>query len=299
MDLRHFRYFIAVAEELSFTRAAVRLHIGQPPLSMLIKAMETEIGVKLFDRNRRRVELTPAGVIFLDKARNVLKGADDAVSSAQRVARGEGGTLRIAYSSTPPMLSAFRTAIRDYRTSYPLVRLDLTYATTAQQIDGLLADRFDVGFFRPSPFLKIRSELETIVLLKDHLAVVLPPEHPLAEHRGLLPVIALERENFVFFPPDAGAGVYDHVIALCSRAGFMPQVVQASRDVASILGLVATGLGISILPSAFRQEIDGVVFRKLRDEAADSRVVLAFRRGELPMAVQHFLKIARRQNARA
>jgi DNA-binding transcriptional LysR family regulator len=296
MDLRHFRYFVAVAEELSFTRAAERLHIGQPPLSMLIKAMELEIDAKLFTRNRRKVELTPAGEVFLEKARGVLKQADDAISSAQRVARGEGGSLRIAFSSTPPLLPAFRNAIRDYKTSYPLVRLDLTYATASQQIDGLLANRVDVGFFRPSPFFAIPSDLETFTLLRNHLAVVVPAGHALGTRRGPVPVRALQHESFVFFPPDAGAGVYDHVIALCSRAGFMPQVVQGSRDVASILGLVATGLGISILPSTLKREIDGVLFRKLDDPAATSEVLLAFRRGELPVAVQRFLKVVRRRS---
>ncbi len=293
MDLRHFRYFVAVAEELSFTRAAERLHIGQPPLSMHIKAMEAEIGAQLFSRNRRKVELTPAGRIFLDKVRKVIAGAGDAIISAQRAAQGQEGTLRIAFSSTPPLLPAFHTAIRDYKAAYPFVTLDLSPATTAQQLDGLLTDRFDIGFFRPSPFLKIPSDIETVILFKDHLSVVMPATHGLAASQTPIAISALQTENFVFFPPDAGTGVHDHVLALCSHAGFLPKIVQAAKDVSSILGLVAAGLGISILPQTLRQDVGGLVFRKIAGDAAASHVLLAVRRDELALAVRNFLSIAR------
>jgi DNA-binding transcriptional LysR family regulator len=292
MDLRQFRYFVAVAEELNFTRAAARLHIGQPPLSIQIKAVEEELGIKLFERNRHRVELTRAGETLLEGAYKLLSLADSTILAAQRVAKGELGVIRIGFSTDVPLLPAFRLAVHEHRTGTPNVRLDLLSATASSQIEGLTVDKFDVGFIRPSIFRRLPREINTVPVLLDRLSLVVNADHRLA--RGVRPVSIedLKDEPFVFFPPNVGT--YDHVIALCSRAGFMPKIVQVSRDGASIISLVETGLGVTILPTLFASRSSpGAVFRPLVGDDAASNILMSWRTDEVAPHILGFVALVK------
>ena len=298
MELRQLRYFIAVAEELNFTRAAARVSIGQPPLSIQIKALEEELGITLFERNRHRVALTPAGEVLLEGAYKVFAQVDESVQSAQRVARGETGQVRIGFSSDVPLAPAFRIAIREHRMASPQVRLDLRSATAASQMEALLTDRLDVGFMRPSRFRRLPDQIATLTVLHDRLSVVVPAGHALAGSQQALPIGALQQEPFVFFPP--GVGTYDQVVALCVQRGFMPNVVQVSGDGASIISLVETGLGVSILPAVFGERAPpGVVFRLLAEAEAASDILLAWRSTETAPSALGFVALVRRLLAQA
>lgn len=292
MELRQLRYFVAVAEELHFTRAAARLNIGQPPLSIQIKAIEEELGVRLFERSRHRVALTPAGDVLLQGAYKIFAQFDDVILAAQRVSRGEIGTVRIGFSSDAPLAPVFRLGVREHRLSLPQVRLDLSSLTAVSQIEGLLTDRLDVGFMRSSPFRRLPREIATVRVLKDKLAVVLPLGHALGGQKRPLPIKALRDEPFVFFPP--GVGTYDHVVALCARSGFMPKTVQASGDSASIISLVETGLGVSIVPAVFRNSSGpGVSFRDLAEADAASDVLMAWRTDERTPQALGFINLVK------
>ena len=294
MDIRQFRYFIAVAEELNFTRAAARLRIGQPPLSIQIKAMEDELGVTLFRRNRHRVELTPAGETLLMGARRVLSEVEGSILAAQRVARGETGTLRIGFSGDVPLLPAFRIAIREHRRTMPGVRLDLVSATASAQVDGILAGNLDLGFLRFNHFRRLPEEIATLTMFQDRLAVIVSADHPLAAKKAPLPIESVRDEPFVFYQP--GVGTYTHVMTLCARSGFMPRVVQDARDSTSIISLVATGLGVSVLPTILQHKSAfDVHFRPLRGKDAGSSVLLAWRRSAPIPQVRSFVEFVKQQ----
>lgn len=186
MDFRQLRYFVAVAEELNFSRAALRLNVSQPPVSVQVKALETDLGVMLFTRDRRSVELTEAGELFLDHARRVLQEVDSARLAARRAARGEVGLVRIGYTGSVPMLDMFSELIRTYRAERPDVRLELRHMSTSAQLRALLALELDVGFLRPSSGFSPAPPLSLQPIWQDQLMAFFPNDHPLANETGPL-----------------------------------------------------------------------------------------------------------------
>jgi DNA-binding transcriptional LysR family regulator len=262
VELRHLRYFVAVAEELSFRRAAQRLHIAQPPLSQQIKQLETEVGALLLRRTSRHVELTDAGAVFLEQARRTLRDADQAIESARRTARGELGWLTVgfvdsaAYELLPPILRALRARALG-------VRLDLRELTTEQQLPAL-TDELDVGLVRE---VNDMPGLLRTPLLREPLLAAVPLGHPLASRRR----VQLERlaaEQFVFFPRPRVPRVYDHLMALCRSAGFSPRTSQEALQYPTMLGLVAAGFGIALVPACVRAlHRSGVAYVPLADDA--------------------------------
>jgi len=294
VELRHLRYFVAVAETLHFGRAAARLHIAQPPLSRQIRQLEAELGVRLFERTQRRVQLTSAGQVFLAEARRILAQVDRAVSAARQVARGETGALAVgfigaaSYSILPAVVQAFRAR-------YPRVDVALHEMSTEQQLAALREGRIEVGFVRP-PVDDAHLAAETV--LREPLLVALPRAHPLARRRAL-PLAALAREPFVLFPRPLGPGLYDQIMALCREAGFRPSVTQEALQTQTIARLVRAGVGVSLVPASVRNLRErGVIYRPLQDATADVEMAVAWRREAASALVQHYLAVVREVTAR-
>jgi DNA-binding transcriptional LysR family regulator len=291
MELRQLRYFIAVAEELHFTRAAERLHIGQPPLSHAIQALEADVGAQLFARTKRWVRLTEAGKLFLADARRILALSEQATETARRAQRGEAGELRIGFTFSTPFTPLFATMINRYRQEYPNVSLTLHEMATLRQLDGLGQRTLDLAFIRP-PETAVPASIRLTTLREDPLMVVLATGHPLAAKAA----IAIEELNglpFVMYPPDAGTGIYPQIFRLCRAAGFVPNVAQEAGEASTIIGLVAAGCGISVLPASFdRIRLEGICYRPIVDKAASTKLMLAQRADERAPLVEAFVALA-------
>ncbi|MCV0246520.1 LysR family transcriptional regulator [Pseudomonas aeruginosa] len=296
MELRHLRYFIAVAEELHFGRAAERLGISQPPLSQQIQALEEEIGARLFERTNRRVELTDAGRLFLDESRQVLAQVDKAVLLARRAHPGELGELKIGFTSSAPFTSTIPSSIHAFRKAYPDVHLDLQEMSSRQVLKALLEESLQVGVIRP---LALPDAVHWVELFREPLVAVLRADHPLAAgSEDGLAIAALAEEPFVFFPRSYGTGLYDQVIALTRQAGFSPRIAQEASEAMTIIGLVSAGLGVSILPASFRRtRVDGVVYRTLSDPEATTAVWLVRRQNEGSPLALSFIDLVTREAA--
>jgi DNA-binding transcriptional LysR family regulator len=293
MELRHLRYFVAVAEELHFTRAAERLHIGQPPLSQQIRLLEEEVGAKLLDRSRRWVRLTEAGKLFLDDARRILALSAEAAQTARLAERGELGRLRIGFTSSTPLTEVFNKTVNAYRKQFPGVTLTFTEMSTLRQVDALRDRGIDLGFIRP-PEVELPREVVIKPLRHDPLVLVTPVNHPLARRQAVA-IRELADFAFVTFRPDAGTGVQVQVQRLCREAGFEPQIALQAGEGSTIIGLVAAGCGISILPESFTGlRVKGVSYRRLSDRGAVTQLVLARRGGEQFPLVDHFVAMAMR-----
>lgn len=293
MDLRQLRYFVAVAEELSFTAAAQRLNISQPPLSMQIMALEEAVGTKLIDRSRRHISLTEAGRVFLEQARATLSQLSNAVELTQRAGRGEAGLLRVAFTGSVPLVPGFAALIRTFRQEWPLARLEIMHMATGPQLQALEDRHIDVGLLRPSPQFQPPPHVRFTPFWKDELRVVLPADHPLCAHDGPIPIRALGGQPLILFPRALSCGLYGHVMDLCNQAGVVPHVTQEAREGATIIGLVAAGVGISVLPEAYaRLQTVGVHYAPLESTAAHSQLYVAHRNDEPSLLTRRFVELA-------
>jgi DNA-binding transcriptional LysR family regulator len=277
--LRRLPYFVAVAEELHFGRAARRLNLAQPPLSQQIRRLEAEVGFPLFERRQagpRRVALTPAGAALLDAARRALALAADGVEAARRAGRGESGALTLGFAASV-MLTPVAGVVRAYRERYPGVQLRLREMVTSVQVQALRAGEIDAGFLREPP---AAPDLAAEPVLRESFAVAIPARHALAARREL-PLGALAAEPFVLFPREAGPAFHDQIVTLCAAAGFTPRVVQEAVEWQTVIGLVATGLGVSVVPDGVRAlRAPGVVYRPLPASVPGTTVSLAWRAGD-------------------
>jgi DNA-binding transcriptional LysR family regulator len=275
-DLRHLRYFVVLAEELSFGRAAERLGITQPTLSLQIQALERQVGAPLLSR-RPRVRLTEVGTALLGDARQALTVAAAALDAARRTARGERGVLTLGVVSSTLLVPALAGAIRRYRERYPVVELRLRELPTFTQLEALRDRRIDVGLLRQPP---TDTEVIRRAVARERLVVALPSAHRLASQERLQ-LSALAGEPFVFFPRAVNPHLYDHMIEVCRRAGVAPRVVQEATEFQTCVSLVETGLGVTIVPDGIRRiRAPGVVYRKLRDARAYTDIALCWRRGD-------------------
>src|SRR5512147_259515 len=247
MELRHLKYFVAVAEELHFGRAAERLNIAQPPLSQQIMNLEEELGVKLFDRKKRGIQMTDAGEYFFKEAQQVLAHVEQAVVTTRRVYRGESGRLVVGFVGSV-VYTFLPAGLRSFRVQFPDVELVLHELNTAEQIKALHAKRIDVGFlYMGSPDRALASKL----LVQAPLMAVLPKKHPLAG-RASIHFKELAQEPFIANTRSTEPIVRDAFISLCHSAGFSPKITQEAGQVQTVLGLVATGLGVCLLPDFIR-----------------------------------------------
>uniref|UniRef100_B8HL91 Transcriptional regulator, LysR family n=1 Tax=Cyanothece sp. (strain PCC 7425 / ATCC 29141) TaxID=395961 RepID=B8HL91_CYAP4 len=288
MELRHLHYFIAVAEELNFSRAADRLHMAQPPLSQQIRQLEEELGFQLFQRSKRRVELTAGGVAFLAEVQQVLHQLDQAIQSGRRASRGEVGQLAIgfvssaAYNILPPILQTFRRSV-------PGVTLQLQELTTREQLQALLEGSLDIGFVRP-PVQE--PELVAEVIFREPLILALPEAHPLAQV-DQIEMRSLAQQPFILFPRNVAPGLYDPMISLCQQAGFSPQVVQEAIQMQTIVSLVAAEMGVAIVPQSLQNlQRQGVIYKPLQEPTPMVEIALIWQAACSP-AVEKFLHISR------
>jgi DNA-binding transcriptional LysR family regulator len=291
MELRHLRYFVGVADELHFGRAAQRLGISQPPLSQQIKALEDELGVALFERTSRQVTLTGPGRLFLVEARRTLAQAAHAIDIARRAQQGEVGEVSIGFSSSVPFTSLVVEALSAFREARPAVRLDLTEMPRGDQIEALMQERIDVGFIRGFERPSLSAPISVRLLLTEQLLVALRSDHPLAGRDRDPTVDDLRDEPFVLYQRAFGAGFNEHLTQLCARAGFTPRVVQEATGLSTLLGLVAAGMGITAITRSLGVlHPENIVFRTLEDPEALSHLWL-IHRARLSTPAQAFVDL--------
>lgn len=288
MELRHLRYFVAVAGELHFGRAAAKLHISQPPLSQQIQDLERELGVDLLRRSRHFVELTDAGRSFLEEARHILADSDRAAAEARRVGRGEMEHLSVGFG---PLVAAgiLGRIINAFQARRPDSTLDLQALSTAEQVDALVDRRVDVAF----PMLPVsHRHVSTQAVVVEHLFAALPAHHGKAP-APTISLSDLSSERFVSFSRAAAPTYHDLVVRACGDAGFAPTVEHEANYILTILGLVGTGLGVAIVPAWIaNRPFEGVVFRPLSD-VAPVQIGVAHRRDNRSGLVLAFCEAAR------
>jgi DNA-binding transcriptional LysR family regulator len=295
IDFRRLRYFLAVAEELHFGRAAARLGIAQPPLSQQIQRLERELDTQLFVRTRRTVSLTDAGRALMEETRSILINVQGAISRVARAGRGETGVISVGFAASV-MFQELPRIIRRFRTQYPDVRLDLRELPTALQLTGLRVGDLDVGFVRepaPDPTL----HLETV--LREPLLIAVGKDHRLAA-RSRIRLQDLSQEDFVLFPEDVAPGLHRQVLALCQNAGFVPRVVQVSRELHTTVSLVAAGVGVTIIPgSVTKMGSTGVRYQPIRSVRVGTRIDMAWRVDNARPVLNAFLGVVRNINTAA
>jgi DNA-binding transcriptional LysR family regulator len=292
VDLRHLRYFIAVAESLSFSRAAEKLHIAQPPLSQQIKQLEHALGVTLFHRTKRLVELSDAGTVFLEHARRVLRATEIGAMEAQRAQRGETGRLAVgffehmSYTLLPPIFRAFKER-------FPSVEIDLRWFPVIKQQEALESGQIDIAFMRPMPGnVQIKGE----IISREPFVLAIPVNHPLAK----LPTVSLKRcsnERFVLYASTLAPDFHETITRMCAAAGFLPSVALEVGQVYTALGLVGAGVGIAFVPASVQSvHFDHVRYRPLDQRSPDIVVSLGWLHRNPSPPLLAFVEIAKEIN---
>jgi LysR family transcriptional regulator, benzoate and cis,cis-muconate-responsive activator of ben and cat genes len=290
VDLRHLRYFVAVAEELHFSRAARRLNVSQPPLSQQIRQLERAIGAPLFVRTSRRVELTPAGSALLVGARRTLAEAARSLDAAERAGRGEVDHLRVGFTGSGALGGLVET-VRSFRAQHPLVHLEMIEGTTESQLEAVDRDLVDVALVR-GPVAASRARVE--VVRREPFVAALPADHRLTVRR-VVPIAALKDEPWVLFPRHVAPPHHDVLTGICQRAGFEPSVRHESAEYDTILSLVAAGLGVTLVPASVRRlRFEGVEFRRLSGVQATAELAVVYQPHRLSRALSAFIRCAAR-----
>jgi DNA-binding transcriptional LysR family regulator len=294
VELRHLRYFVAVAEELHFHRAATRLHISQPPLSQQIRALERELGVTLLARNRRRVALTAAGAGFLEDARAILASVDRAADRARAIARGSQGTLSIGFVGSAMFSPTLPDMLREFRAGHPDVDLVLRELPTTAQLSALASGELDVGVIRgPVELAELDGQLELMTVQRERLVAAVPADHRLASRRRLR-AEELRGESFVILARREAPGLYAGLAAAMREAGGLPEDVLEVAEMQTIISLVAGGFGVSLVPASVGQvDRSGVVFRPFAGPTPTIELALAWRSGTGTPVRDEFLSVAR------
>ncbi|WP_414578747.1 LysR family transcriptional regulator [Anabaena sp. CCY 9402-a] len=289
MELRHLRYFIAVAEELHFSKAAERLHISQPPLSQQIQQLEVELGVKLFHRKtKRQVQLTEAGKVFLQEAYQLLAQLETAVALTQRAGRGKTGQIRIGFTSLV-IYDLLPLILRQFREQFLEVELVLLELTTSQQEQALRDSRIDVGFAHPP------LEDDTLsykCIHRETLMVALSSTHSLAQQE-YISVRSLLNEPLIMFPRYLAPGLYDRIMSLFQQGNFSPNISQEAIQMQTIIGLVSAGMGVAIAPSSLQNlQRSGVAYRPILDKVPVIETAVIWQQNSLTPILQNFLQIS-------
>jgi hypothetical protein len=289
MELRHVRYFVALAEELNFTRAAARLGIGQPPLSQQIRDLETEIGYPLFLRRPHGAELTEAGRAFLAEARQILEQAERAKEAARRAGGGHVGALRVGFTSSANVHPAVTEAFAVFHWKYPDASLIVEESHSARLAERLLHSELDAAFVRPG---NVAVEgLDLLPLGDEPLILALPAGHPLAA-QARVPVAALAHEPFVIFSQGIGRTFLGLIREACAREGFEPTVGQETPHIVAMINMVAAGLGVAMAPGSIAQlAVRGVVYRPLDGAVPKVPLAIATRAGDASPLVRNFLAL--------
>ena len=291
MELRHLRYFAAVAQHLNYSEASRRLHVAQPAISQTILDLEDELSVKLLLRTKRTVQLTAAGTVFLREAQEILRRANEAQRLAQRAARGEVGILGIGFFGTAsgPILPSL---VDTYRLKFPDVELRLFELDPDQQLAAFDEGRIDLGFTRTLPSDR-RAEFEQEEVYNDQLAIALPAKHPLAKQK-VVRLKSLASEPFVQFHRKGAPGLFDEVIATCRRTGFSPRIVNEPNFMATVMTLVESGLGVSLIPRCVRSlNRRHVVIRPITPKSERIPLCVAWRKSANNPTLTAFLDLLR------
>jgi len=289
MEFRHLRYFLALAEELHFGRAAQRLSISQPPLSLNIQQLEASVGVTLFQRNSRGVQLTAAGQAFVPAARALLTQAQAAAREAREVAQGQAGELHIGFTGTmlycglPQVLQAFQA-------QHPRLKLVLRELGSSEQIAELVRDRLDVGFVHTP---RVPAGFEPLRVASQPLLLCLPQSHRLARARTVS-LGDLAGQALVVVSRAVSPEYHERIVAVCEQAGWTPPAVHELRHWLSVVALVGQGLGVALVPQALAASaLAGVVFVPLREEGVRYDTHCLWRKGRNQAALQDFVDAVR------
>jgi len=286
LELRHLRAFLLVAEELNVTRAAARLGIAQPALSLQIARLEDAVGAKLFRRLPRGMATTEAGVRLLADGPRVFETLRSALADAKRAALGELGAVRIGFTSSASFNPFVTEAISDYRTAYPGVQVELMEDATARLLDLARGGRVDAAFLRPA--VAETAGLDARRLFHERMVAVLPARHA-ARDKSAIDIAALRDETFVLYPRANGPAMYDAIVGACRAAGFDPKIGQSAPQMASTINLVAAGIGVSIVPASMAQlAARGVVYKRIRGRAPKADLWLVRPRESGPRAGRNF-----------
>ncbi|MCG6136724.1 MAG: LysR family transcriptional regulator [Nostoc sp. LLA-1] len=291
MELRHLRYFIAVAEELHFTKAAERLHIAQPPLSQQIQQLEAELGVKLFHRQtKRQVQLTAAGKIFLQEAYQLLMQLETAVALTQKIGRGETGQLRIGFTSLV-IYDLLPLILREFRQQFLEVELVLLELTTSQQEQALRDSRIHVGFAHPP------LEDDTLsyqCIHRQTLVVALSSTHSLAQQEYIY-VRSLLSEPLIMFPRYLAPGLYDRIMSLFQQENCQPNITQEAIQMQTIIGLVSAGMGVAITPSSLQNlQRSGVIYLPILEEAPVIETAVIWQQSNFTPIAENFVQFTQK-----
>jgi DNA-binding transcriptional LysR family regulator len=292
MELRHIRYFLAVAEEGNFTRAAAKLGIGQPPLSIQIRDLEAEVGTQLFHRLSYGAELTEAGQAFWDAVHTMPAQANTAIRAAQRASRGETGRLRLGFTGTAALSPIVSATIRAFHRNYPEVELTLEEANSVALTAGLIEGRLDAAILRPNS--ADPPEIREYLLKREPLVAVLPVAHPAVTAGSDVELASLSTIPLIVTPREIGVSLHEAAIAACRSAGFEPLLGQFAPQIASILSLVSAELGFSLVPASMAQfNVVGVAFLTLRNEQPTVDLAVAHLKTRPSQSALNFTRVAR------
>jgi len=294
MELRHLRYFLVVAEELHFTRAARRIGIAQPPLTHQIKALEEELGVRLFDRAPGNVSLTPAGDVFLEEARFILGRVENAVFRTRLYARGMAGRICVGFTESASFNPIVTSALHRYREAYPDVELTLEENRSTQLIEALRQGRVDAAFVRLP--IAMGDDIRFQLISNEPMVAAVHKQHRLALAKSVA-LIGLKDEPFVLYPRASRFGLTDTIISACQECGFTPVVVQHAPQISSTINLVASSLGITIVPQCMRtSRPDAVRYLRIRGTDLRASLGIAHRTADKSAAVENLLSLVSEQN---
>lgn len=286
MNIKRLKYFITVAEQKHFSRAAELIHISQPPLSQQIRLLEKELGMNLFVRTTRHVELTEAGLSLFENAKKAVSDLEQAVAYAQLVDHGHAGKFRLGFVSTAAV-RLLADVLRRFREQYPDTSVECLHSTSREQAQALLDRSIDVGFLRGTP---VDKNIDWRVIQRERLYAALPADHPFCRFQSIK-ISSLSKEPFIMWDRRQTGGIVSTVLALCGKHGFDPNVVLEVIDLQAMLSMVAGGLGVAIVPgSALHVKQEGLVYRPLRDRAY-SELSLAWRRDNKRELLKRFIKV--------
>ena len=288
-ELRHLRYFLAVAEELHFRRAAEKLHIAQPALSRQIQQLEAALQVKLFARTNRSVVLTEAGEVFYIEAKKIFQRIDDAVSLTQKAALGNWGELKLTFTA-PAMSTVLPSILRTYRKDFPKVKFTLTELPTSAQVEALKTGESDCGFFHPTV---TAANLTIKEIFAESIGIVVPRSHSLAEEKTVK-LADFSNDDFILFPRTYNPHLYDHIIAVCQQVGFSPRIIEEISPRSNAVSFVAAEIGITFLSRSLGSLCgQDVVYKPLAGLAPQLKLVYGWRSQDPSACLSRFLEVVK------
>jgi DNA-binding transcriptional LysR family regulator len=294
-DLRQLQYFVTVAEELHFGRAAERLHISQPPLSQSIQRLERDLGVQLLVRSRRHVSLTVAGQLLLKEARLALAQGENFKEVARQIVEGRMGTLRVGYTLSVPFLNSFTSAVRTFRAECPDVVLELVKVKTSSGVEAVAQCKLDVAVIRQ--FVSLPETLECIPITQDRFMMLLPSNHVLARKK-IVSIDQIRDEIFIEYPREHQPALHDYIRQSWLNSHVKPRRIQEAADTLTIMALVAAGLGVSILPNTLRAiRLNDLAWREIAgsESHVGGQIVMVYRRsGSTDPVTRSFINLLRK-----